>query len=225
MANERVLVIEDDAAIRTVLGLALKSAAFTRVAFATRGDEGLRRAREERPDLVILDLMLPGLSGLDVAKALRADARTRRISLIMLTAKGEEHDIVRGLECGADDYIAKPFSPSVLVARVNAVLRRRPERAGAIYRADGLVVDVAARAARLDGAELPLTRNEFAVLSLLMAHSGTALGRARIIAAEGSGVRIASERALDVVIVGLRRKLGRWAAHLESVRGIGYKVA
>ncbi len=221
-----ILVIEDDAAIQTVLRVALRGAGFDDVRAAARGDEGLRKARAERPDLVLLDLMLPGMDGLAVCRAIRADPDIARTPVVMLTAKGEERDIVKGLELGADDYVTKPFSPSVLVARLKAVLRRGGSAAaGARTELDGLVLDAAAHRVTLDGAAVTLTPSEYGVLALLLAHAGRVYTRGQIIDAVRGDDKAVTDRTVDVQLVGLRRKLGDWARHIEAVRGVGYRLS
>ena len=222
----RILAIEDDAAIRTVLRVTLKGAGFTDVRTAARGDEGLRKARAERPDLVLLDLMLPGMDGFAVCRAIRADPDIARTPVVMLTARGEERDIVKGLELGVDDYITKPFSPPVLVARLRAVLRRGGSAAtDARTELDGLVLDAAAHRVTLDGADVALTPGEYGVLALLLAHAERVYTRGQIIDTVHGNGKAVTDRAVDVQLVGLRRKLGAWARHIEAVRGVGYRLS
>ena len=206
------LVVEDDSTIRTILGMALDGAGFKNVSMAGRGDDGLDVARREKPDLVLLDLMLPGLDGFTVAKRIRETPELSGTRIIMLTARTQSDDIVRGLECGADDYVTKPFDRKVLLARVRAVLRRGlPVTEGVDF--DGLTLDEPNRVAKLRGKALDLTAGEFKLLVRLVAHRG------RIFA------RPADERTVDVQVANLRRKLGRWGAHIETVRGVGYRVS
>ena len=208
----KILVVEDDSTIRTVLGMALDGAGFKDVTMAGRGDDGLDEARRGKPDLVLLDLMLPGLDGFTVARRIRETPELAATRIIMLTARTQPYDIVRGLEAGADDYVTKPFDRSVLIARVRAVLRRGlPVTEGVDF--DGLAIDEPNRVAKLRGKPLDLTAGEFSLLLRLVAHRG------RIFA------RPADERTVDVQIANLRRKLGTWARHIETVRGIGYRVS
>ena len=152
-----ILILEDDPTIRTLLQMMLKAAGFTHVKTATRGDDGLEAIRRDRPSLVLLDLMLPGVDGLTVCSRVRSDPELADVRILMLTAKSEDEDIVRGLELGADDYVTKPFSREVLLARINAVLRRNdPMAAGKTL--DGLLIDERGGAAILDGTVLTLTR-------------------------------------------------------------------
>lgn len=208
----KILVIEDDSTIRTILGMALDGAGYKNVLMADRGDVGLASARAEKPDLVLLDLMLPGLDGFTVAKRIRETPSLAATRIIMLTARTESDDIVRGLEAGADDYVTKPFDRRVLLARISAVLRRLlPETEGIDF--DGLTLDEANRIARLNGKTLDLTSGEFSLLARLVANRG------RIF------TRPPAERTVDVQIARLREKLGSWARHIETVRGVGYRVS
>lgn len=218
-----ILVIEDDSTIRTILGMTLKNAGFERVKSAARGDEGLALIRQIHPQLVLLDLMLPGLDGLSICRLVREDPTFADTRIIMLTAKSEDGDVVRGLELGADDYVTKPFSREVLLARIHAVLRRQdPLESG--RRLDGLLIDERGNAARLDDTVLSLTRLEFRILALLAGRPGRVFTRQQIIDATQGEERLVTERTVDVQIVGLRRKLGRWADHIETIRGVGYRV-
>lgn len=210
-AGAKILVVEDDTTIRTLLGLALQGAGYADVAMAGRGDDGLEAAKRERPDLVLLDVMLPGLDGFTVARRIRETPALAATRIVMLTARTEPEDVCRGLEAGADDYVTKPFDRQVLLARVKAVLRRGlPVMEGVDF--DGLTIDETNRRARLRGRALELTPGEFDLLVRLVAHRG------RIFA------RSAAERTVDVQVAKLRQKLGAWAGHIETVRGIGYRV-
>ena len=206
-----ILVVEDDATIRTLLEMALLGAGYAQVSTAARGDDALVAVERDKPDLVLLDVMLPGLDGLSLARRIRATPALAATRILMLTARTESEDIVRGLEAGADDYVTKPFDRSVLLARIRAVLRRGlPVTEGVDF--DGLVVDEPNRRATLRGAALDLTPGEFEILVRLVAHRGRVLARA------------ADERSVDVQVAKLRQKLGDWAAHIETVRGVGYRV-
>ena len=210
-AETKILVVEDDATIRTILELALIGAGFKSIEKAARGDEGLDLARREKPDLVLLDLMLPGLDGFSVARRIRETPDLAATRIIMLTARTQNEDIVRGLQCGADDYVTKPFDRKVLLARVQAVLRRGlPLTEG--VEVDGLKLDETNRVATLRGKRLDLTGGEFKLLVRLVSHRG------RIFA------RPADERTIDVQVANLRKKRGRWGDHIETIRGIGYRV-
>lgn len=218
-----ILIVEDDPTIRTILQMMLKGAGFTRVRAAARGDDGLDAIRRDRPNLVLLDLMLPGVDGLTVCSRVRADPALADVRIVMLTAKSENEDVVRGLELGADDYVTKPFSREILLARIRAVLRRNdPMAAGKTL--DGLLVDAHGGAAVLNGTVLSLTRGEFRLLALLVSRPGRVYTRTQIIDAVQDEERSVTERTVDVQLVGLRRKLGDWAAHIETIRGVGYRV-
>ena len=207
----KILVVEDDSTIRTILGMALQGAGFRAVSMAGRGDDGLEAARRDKPDLVLLDVMLPGLDGFAVARRIRETPELAATRIIMLTARTQADDIVRGLESGADDYVTKPFDRAVLLARVRAVLRRGlPVTEGIDF--DGLRLDEPNRIATLGGRRLDLTPGEFALLVRLVSHRGRVFARA------------ADERTVDVQIAKLRHKLGDWSAHIETVRGIGYRI-
>ena len=209
--RHRILIVEDDSTIRALLEMALLGSGYADVSSAARGDEGLDLVRREKPDLVLLDVMLPGLDGLAIARRIRETPELAATRILMLTARTEPDDIVRGLEAGADDYVTKPFDRKVLLARIKAVLRRGlPVTEGVDF--DGLVLDEPNRRATLGGKALDLTAGEFDVLVRLVAHRG------RIFA------RPADARSIDVQIAKLRQKLGKWAEHIETVRGVGYRV-
>jgi len=218
-----IVIVEDDAVIRAVLEMALAAEGFKHVVSCARGDEGLETIRRRKPDLVLLDVMLPGVDGFAICTRIRALPALSGTRVIMLTARTQNEDIVRGLQCGADDYVTKPFDRKVLMARIRAVLRR-----GALVAAgtdfDGLVLNEEGHAATLDGEELKLPPGEFRILSLLVAHRGRVLARSRILDAVQSGDKFTTERTIDVQIANLRRKLGRWADHIETIRGVGYRV-
>lgn len=225
MAEEiaRIVVVEDDDTIRNVLKMMLEKAGFTNVRCETSGDAGLETVRRTRPDLLLLDLMLPGMDGLAVCRRIREDAELGTTKILMLTAKSSDEDVVRGLELGADDYVTKPFSRSVLLARVRALLRRSDALAPG-HEVAGLSIDAEALVARLDGRNIPLTRGEFMILHLLASHPGRVYTRQRILdTVQGDGSD-STERTVDVQMVGLRRKLGAWAERIETVRGVGYRV-
>ncbi|MGN0854699.1 MAG: response regulator transcription factor [Kiritimatiellia bacterium] len=220
----QIAVVEDDATIRTILEMALMGAGFRHVVSYARGDAGLSEIKARRPDLVLLDVMLPGLDGFTIARRIREIKELAATRIIMLTAKTQPEDIVRGLEAGADDYVTKPFDRQVLLARVRAVLRR-----GLVPSAtndfDGLVLDEGAYGATLNGAALKLAPGEFKILLLLVANRGRVLARQRILdAVLSDDEKSVTERTVDVQIANLRRKLGDWADHIETIRGVGYRV-
>ena len=217
-----ILIVEDDPTIRTVLEMALMGAGYVHVTSAGRGDEGLELVKSRKPDLVLLDVMLPGLDGFSVARRIRETPSVAATRIIMLTARTQNEDIVRGLEAGADDYVTKPFDRLVLLARIAAVLRRAVASPQEDF--DGLVVDGEAHSAKLDGAELALAPGELKILALLVANRGRVLARSRILDHVQSEERSVTERTVDVQIANLRKKLGGWADHIETIRGVGYRV-
>jgi len=221
----QIAVVEDDATIRTVLEMALAGAGFSHVRSYARGDDALQGMRLHRPDLVLLDVMLPGLDGFTVAERIRADASLAGTRIVMLTARTQVEDVVRGLDCGADDYVTKPFDRKILIARVRAVLRRgAPTAPKSGF--DGLVIDETARTASLDGEELKLPPGEFKMLALLAGNRGRVLTRQRILdAVLADDEKSVTERTVDVQIANLRRRLGRWADHVETIRGVGYRIS
>ena len=222
-AQPEVLIVEDDASIRILLEMVLRGAGYAHVRTAARGDEGLDAIRRHRPSLVLLDIMLPGMDGLTVCRQVRETTDLADVRIVMLTARTQNEDIVRGLECGADDYVTKPFDRRVLLARIQAVLRRgAPTPPEEDF--DGLVLDREGHVATLNGAELKLSPGEFRILALLVANRGRAFTRERILDAVLEDDRAVTERTVDVQIVGLRKKLGDWAEHIETIRGIGYRV-
>lgn len=231
MAKVNVLVVEDEADIQQLVSYNLIRAGF-HVTCADSGEEALERLRTEQIDCVLLDLMLPGMSGLAVCSAMRkVESNSQRsIPIIMLTAKGEEEDVVAGLESGADDYITKPFSPKVLVARIKAVVKRSfadqseaDDSRKSIIVVDGLEIDKGRHEVKLNGAEVQLTTTEFSILSLLAAKPGWVFTRQQIIDFARGYDFIITPRAIDVQIFGLRKKLNECGKMIETVRGIGYR--
>jgi len=225
MPNESILVVEDEGEIQELVCYNLDKEGY-RLFRASTGEEGLRRARAELPDLIVLDLMLPGMDGLEVCRQLKRDAKTEALRIIMLTAKGEEADIVSGLEMGADDYVTKPFSPRVLVARVRAVLRRTLEEGPddeATINVHNLVIHPGRHAVLIDGEPANLTPTEFRVLHVLARRPGWVFTRFQIASAVHGDEHVVTDRAVDVQIVGLRRKLGAAGEYIETVRSVGYR--
>lgn len=219
----KILIVEDDATIRTILEMALLGAGYVHVSSCGCGDEGMEAIKLQKPDLVLLDLMLPGLDGLSICRRMREIPALATTRVIMLTARTQSEDIVRGLECGADDYVTKPFDRAVLLARIRAVLRRGDVvRTGEDF--DGLRLNDEERLVSLNGKELKLTPGEIRILALLIAHRGRVLARSRILDAVQREEKSVTERTIDVQIANLRRKLGNWAEHIETIRGIGYRV-
>jgi two-component system phosphate regulon response regulator PhoB len=231
MAKINVLVVEDEADIQQLVSYNLIRAGF-HVTCADSGEEALERLRTEQIDCVLLDLNLPGISGLEVCMAMRKVELNidRSIPIIMLTAKGEEEDVVAGLECGADDYITKPFSPKVLIARIKAVIKRAftdpnesDESRKTIIVVDGLEIDKGRHEVKLNGVEILLTTTEFSILSLLAAKPGWVFTRQQIIDFARGYDFLITPRAIDVQIFGLRKKLNEYGKMVETVRGIGYR--
>ena len=225
MAKKRILVVDDEEDILEVVRFNLSREGYE-VLCTTSGEETLKIARSEHPDLIVLDLMLPGIDGLDAAKILKNDAKTRDVPIIMLTAKGEEADIVTGLELGADDYITKPFSPRILVARVRAVLRRKAEEpldTSSIIKIHNISLDPGRRAVLVDGKQVQLTYTEFGILECLTRRPGWVFTRSQIMDAVRGDDYFVTDRSVDVQIVGLRKKLGPSGRFIETVRGVGYR--
>jgi len=223
-APETILIVEDEAKIASLLRDYLEKVGGYQTHWVARGDEALQAFRDVSPDLVLLDLMLPGLDGLEVCKAIRQESQA---SIIMVTALVEEIDRLLGLELGADDYICKPFSPREVVARVKAVLRRAnpPARAAALA---GLLIDEDGHQASLNGNPLRLSPVEFALLSRLAAQPGRVFSRDQLMSSIYSDYRIVSDRTVDTHVKNLRRKLeetGSGNDLIESVYGVGYRLA
>lgn len=228
MEKTKVLVVEDDPDIRELISFNLVREGYE-IHPASSGDRGLTLAQALEPDIILLDVMLPGLDGFEVCRRLRASSQTQGVPIIMLTARSEDADIITGLEVGADDYITKPFSPKVLSARIRTVLRRKgasePPEAGILIKVGALVLDPTRHQARLDGQELDLSATEFAILKHLASHPGWVFSRAQIIDAVRGDNYPVTERSVDVQILALRKKLGEYAGSwIETVRGVGYKL-
>ncbi len=225
MSKKSVLIVEDDPDIVELLQYTLEREGYP-VMVAMNGAKGLQEAQRHRPGLVLLDLMLPGLGGLDVCKALKADPRTEGIPVVMITAKSEESDVVLGLECGADAYVPKPFGPRELVARIRAVLRRG-ELASAPKKsrieADGVVLDLERFEVEASGALLELTRSEFRLMWTLAKHPGRVYAREELVERLTDGEVVILDRNIDVHVSSIRRKLGGLGALIGTVRGVGYK--
>ncbi len=226
MSKERILIIEDEEDILELVRYNLSKEGYT-VEGVLSGEEGLNRAQDGLPDLVILDLMLPGVDGLEVCRVLKRSDKTTHIPIIMISAKGEESDIVSGLEVGADDYVTKPFGPKILVARVKAVLRRQIEKPvddQVPISIHELSIDPGRFEVKLNGSLVTLTVTEFRILHFLARHPGWVFTRYQIVdAVKGSDYPV-TDRAVDVQIVGLRKKLGEnYGKYIETVRGVGYR--
>jgi two-component system phosphate regulon response regulator PhoB len=226
MAKQRILVVDDEEDILELVRYHLTREGYELVLAAT-GEEALKKAKGDAFSLVILDLMLPGLDGLEVARTLRSDPKTKSVPIIMLTAKGEDADVVAGLELGADDYITKPFSPRVLSARVKAVLRRRAAGAAAddtrVITVHQLEINPGRRSVFVGGKPVALTFTEFQLLLVLARRPGWVFTRSQIVdSVRGSDYPV-TDRSVDVQVVGLRKKLGPCGSYIETVRGVGYR--
>ena len=222
-----ILVVEDEEDILELVSYNLQKEGY-QVTQAMSGEKALQSVDEDPPQLILLDLMLPEIDGLEVCRRLKRDPETATIPIVMLTAKGEESDIVSGLEMGADDYVTKPFSPRVLIARVRAVLRR--QRRGmasedAILTFDKLTIHPGRHEVVYQGNVIDLTYSEFAILHLLARRPGWVFTRYRIVDAIRGEHYAVTERAVDVQIAGLRKKLGDAGDYIKTVRGVGYKFA
>lgn len=225
MPDLKILLVEDERDLLELLKYNLDREGYE-VFTAETGEDGLKQVRSIGPDLILLDLMLPSMDGLEVCRSLKAKADTADIPVIMLTAKGEETDIVRGLELGADDYITKPFSPRILMARVKAVLRRAdPESQDrTVFEAGGVRIDLERHEVNAEGKPVELTATEFKLLTLLISRPARVFTRQQIIDSLHEGFAAVTDRSVDVQVVALRRKLGPAAGkRIETVRGVGYR--
>ncbi len=230
MPRETVLVVDDEEDILELVKYNLAKEGYT-VVTVTTGEDALAAARTKQPDAVVLDLMLPGVDGLEVCRRMKSDPTMRHIPIVMLTAKGTEADIVTGLQLGASDYVTKPFSPRVLTARVKAVLRRDTEStdAGGVLRVRQLTIHPGRHEVLAGDVPVNLTATEFRILVFLARRPGWVFTRQQIVdAAQGDDVYVAdrfvTDRSVDVHIVSLRRKLGPCGAYIETVRGVGYRL-
>jgi len=224
MSKPAILVVDDEEDIRELVELNLKREGYSVLTCET-GEQALEQAVREMPDLIVLDLMLPGIDGLEVCKRLKAETKTRRIAVVMLTAKGEEADIVTGLELGADDYVTKPFSGKVLVARVRRLLRRNQDEAEdrSVVSIHELTIDPSRHEVLVAGQAVTMTLTEFNILHLLARRPGRVFTRYHIVDSIHGSDYLVTDRAVDVQIVSLRKKLGPCAKYLDTVRGVGYR--
>jgi len=228
VAKPKILVVEDEPDILEVMQYNLEREGYKVVA-CRNGEQGLSRIRTDDPDLVILDLMLPGMDGLEVCRQVKADPVTRTIPVVMVTAKGEESDVVLGLGLGADDYLVKPFRPRELVARIKVVLRRGPlrEQGGKGERVvrGSLAIDLGRHEARVAEQLLVLTPTEMRLLHFLASHPGRVFPRAHLLSRVIGEDAVVTERNIDVHVRALRQKLGEHQGLIETVRGVGYRFA
>ncbi|RMH22453.1 MAG: response regulator [Acidobacteria bacterium] len=226
MARQRIVVIEDEPDILAFIDYNLAREGFA-VSSAADGEAGLRLVRREKPDLVVLDLLLPGLDGIEVCRRLKADPATRNLPIIMVTAKGEESDVVLGLGVGADDYVTKPFSPKELIARIRAVLRRsamagaEPPAGRLVY--GGVVIDPTRHEVRVDGNGVPFTATELRLLHVLASSPGRVFTRDQLVPRVIGNGAVVIDRNIDVHVRAIRKKLGPYRYLIETVRGVGYR--
>jgi len=225
MSKEKILVVDDEEDILELVRYNLVREGYV-VLCALSGEDALRTAVAEPVDLVVLDLMLPGIDGLEVARRLKQNNDTKDTPIVMLTAKGEEADVVSGLELGADDYVTKPFSPRILIARIKAVIRRRSgdtEPENEVLNVRELSIHPGRRHVTAAGKPLDLTYTEFQVLYFLARRPGWVFTRSQIVDAVRGDDYPVTDRSVDVQIVGLRKKLGPLGKYIETVRGVGYR--
>ena len=220
-----ILIVEDEEDLREIIIYNLDREGYQTIGVET-GEQGLEQAIALKPDLMILDLMLPGMNGIDVCKQLKQDKNTQPIPIIIVSAKGEESDIVSGLELGADDYLTKPFSTRILLARIRTVLRRQKKTNKtdlSVLHVDELTIDNKKFQLSIDDSPVELTKSEFGILYFLASHRGWVFTRYQIVNAIRGDKYVVTERAIDVQITGLRKKLGSHAELIETVRGVGYR--
>jgi DNA-binding response OmpR family regulator len=221
-SGRKILIIEDETDVADLLTLNLRKAGF-RVSTAADGASGLQNARDGRPDFIILDLMLPKMSGLEVCRILKSDTGTSQIPILMLTAKAEEVDRIVGLEFGADDYVTKPFSPREIVLRIRAILRRG-ETADESLKAGPISIDPARHQVRINGKQVHLTSLEFKLLQTLMQRRGRVQDRDRLLNEVWGYESVIDTRTVDTHVRRLREKLGKAGDAIETIRGFGYRL-
>lgn len=225
MTKKKILLIEDDEDIQELVTFHLGKEGYT-VSVVASGEAAMESARKNVPDLILLDLMLPGIDGLQVCRNLRGEQKTQHVPIVMVTAKGEETDIVTGLEVGADDYLTKPFSPKVLIARIRNIMRRKARDSAddeSPITAHDLVIHPGRHEVLIKGKRVELTFTEFRVLQFLARRPGWVYTRQQIVDAVRGEDYAVTDRSVDVQIVGLRRKLGPYGDYIETVRGVGYR--
>ena len=226
MAKETILIVDDEEDILELVKFNLTKEGYKTI-LATTGEQALDIAKNNQIDLIILDLMLPGIDGLEVTRIIRNNLELQNIPIVMLTAKGDESDIITGLELGANDYMSKPFSPKELIARIRNIFRRQQQLleipSEKIIKEKELIIDHNKHIVTLENNVITLTPSEFQLLTMLIKKKGWVFTRGQII----DGIRgenyAVTERSIDVVVVGLRKKLGTYGKAIETVRGIGYK--
>ena len=221
--KHKILVVDDEIDICELIELNLRSYGFEDIKLANDGKTALQIAQNWRPDLILLDLMLPEIDGMEVCRILKSQDDTKEIPIIMLTAKGSEFDIVNGFECGADDYVTKPYSNKVLIARIKAQLRNSVNQENLSYK--DLILNLISHTVKLGSDEIDLTYSEFEILQAFIKHVGRVYTRSELISMlRGDDGFDITERAIDVQIVNLRKKLREFGDNIETVRGVGYKL-
>ncbi|MBN2510702.1 MAG: response regulator transcription factor [Spirochaetales bacterium] len=227
MSNEHILVVDDEKNILELITYNLEKEGY-RTTKVVSGESALSEIQKNLPDLIILDLMLPGLDGIEICRRLKQDAKTKSIPILMVTAKSEDSDIILGLEMGADDYITKPFSPKVLLARIRAVLRRNAKVTDApgarTLKIHDIEIDIPRHQVTFKGELIELSATEFSILEFLARNPGWVFSRNQIISSVKGTDYPVTERSVDVQILGLRKKLGEGGGYIETVRGIGYRM-
>ena len=228
MSKETILIVDDEESILKLVKYNLENEGYSAIT-VTSGEIALAKAFEIKPDIIILDLMLPGLNGIEVCKLLAKDERTTQIPVLMLTARSDDQDIIEGLEAGADDYITKPFSPKILIARIKTILRRNNNENKMSGSSDisihNIQIDIEKHEVISEGELINLSMTEFIILAFLSRNPGWVFSRNQIISAVKGDDYPVTERSVDVQIVGIRKKLKNQGRFLETVRGIGYRMA
>ncbi|MGD8534716.1 MAG: response regulator transcription factor [Candidatus Aminicenantes bacterium] len=223
--NPKILFVEDDLSLQNSITYILEKEGFNVICTRT-GEEAVELARKENPDLILLDLILPGIDGFGVCEVLKKDHQTEKIFIIMLTGKGMVDEIVKGLELYADDYITKPFEPKILLARIHAVLRRRMKsiiKEQNLLKFRDLTIDMKGYVVRVAGEKIELTKTEFDIIALLAGSPNQVFTRARILDHVRDDNYPITERVVDYQVTGIRKKLGRSGDYIKTVRGVGYK--
>ncbi len=226
MPSKKILVVDDERDIAELIAFNLEREGYE-VTTANTGEEGLSKAQSIIPDLIVLDIMLPGLNGLDVCRHLKSEHETQKIPIIMLTAKDEDIDVVTGLELGADDYLTKPFSPKILIARIRSVLRRQRKETKeqlSVMKYGNIVIYSEKHQVTVHGEAVNLTHTEFEILCILARRPGWVFSRSQLIDSLRDGQQVITDRAIDVQIVNLRKKLGNCSDYVQTVRGVGYRM-
>lgn len=226
MTVKKILIVEDEKDIHELIAFNLKQEGYEIIS-SYSGVGGLEKAISEIPDLILLDIMLPEMNGLDVCRELKSHDKTVHIPIVMLTAKNEDIDIITGLEVGADDYITKPFSPRVLIARIRVILRRGKLSEGTdsgVINIAGLIIDEGRHEVLLNKNVVSLTLTEFQILLILSKRPGWVFSRSQLIDELREGHHVITDRAIDVQITNLRKKLGEFGKYIETVRGVGYRM-